>query len=298
MVWFVLNYFGILSNCLENVLDKKGLMLTNLNDYLTSAIRLWLYFFILWIFYYFLNGYFLTPTFNIVYIIFGVLSSFNSIAYSHILNKNQTTLLALIPIVVPIFFLLFELILGIDFNMLSIFGILITIIGGYIFLNIKSIYFSKKTIFMFLLMFIYIITEIYFVKDFYIKNNINPLEFFFNLMIISASISTIVYINYLSKTKEKINYNDLYKYLYISFFAKLFDVLATYFYFGALLLTTFAYYSAFSLLYLPTLLFFLFFIQKYLKIDLQEKFDKKSTFEKIIGTILIIIGQLILIFNK
>lgn len=297
MSWFVLCFFGILSNCVENILDKKALIITNLNDYLTSAIRLWFYVFFAFVLFYIIYGNFIIPSFNLVYLFLGLLSSFNSIAYSNILNKNQTTLLALLPIIVPVFFLLFEILSGINFNLISLISILITIFGGYIFLDFKNIYFDKKTIFMFCIMFLYIVIEYFYVKDFYTRNNIKPLEFFFNLVLISAITSTIIFFITLKNNKNVFLIKDIKKYLIYGGIAKFFDALSTYFYFEALLIISFSYYTAFNLLYLPILLLSLYFTQKILKIDIEEKFDKRSSLKKIFGSFLIISGQIFLIFN-
>jgi drug/metabolite transporter (DMT)-like permease len=231
--------------------------------------------------------------FNIPILILVIVYPAVSFSYDHFLRNYEVSRFSSILHILPLFFLFFDnLFFHYSYSLIQLIGIFLLVFGSLLFsYNIKKnkSAFSWKGI---LLLFAFLVVEIYLYIIFKITSEtINGVSFF-------ASVWSMMMIEYvllliITKKYKKLQVTATSNgFLLNTFIAKSFDSLSSVFYMQALSVATLTAVSAFISLSPLVMLVILLCIYFLTNIKISEDFSQETLTLKIFATIILILGSL------
>ncbi len=297
-MWQIFSVLGLLSNAIENVIDKKALVkVKSIDNTIATFVRVLFYVLLMCI-----VGYFTVGNIKLIFypsiILFGLVSALNSFSYTYALKRIEVTNIGIISYAGPLLFLFIDsVVLHTQFSISQIAGILLLVIGGTAFSFDGSTYKFKKEIspkvwMIFIFWFIYGGVEAYLFKFFNHEQGVNSVSFFVSVWMFAC---LFLFISVLIQRKlPLLSYSKLKGFLGVTILGKTFDSASSLFTAQALILASVSQVRSMGALAPLTLLCVTFFVQGILKISVEERLDRKNLIWKSIFMIILISGGLMI----
>lgn len=242
-MWWSYQLTGMFMGITENIIDKKYIIDSNIDNVQSSLIRLVIYTLLAVLVSFVLGHHFEVLVYTGI-IVLGFLGAISSIMYSNIVRNQDISIIAVLPLVMPIiFFFLDHYILHSSFTLIGGLSLILSIVGAYLFMqNRGSI--NRTAVINLSIMAIYGASEFYYLKDLHI----DPLLFFSNICLYS---SIFVFL-YLAITKNLFRFERKYiEYTKGMIIAKSFDLMGSIMFGYAALNATGVKVATFELLSAP-----------------------------------------------
>lgn len=253
-MWWGYQLTGIFMGITENIIDKKYIVDSDIDNIQSSLIRLAIYT-LLAIFASLLFGHHFEVLFYPGIIILGFVGAISSIMYSNIVRNQDISIIAVLPLVMPIiFFLLDHYILDSSFTLIGSLSLFLSIVGAYLFMQNRS-KINRVAVLNLSIMAVYGASEFYYLKSL----NMDPLLFFSNICLYS---SIFVFL-YLVATKNLFRFEGKYiVYTKAMIVSKTFDLIGSVMFGYAALNATGVKVATFELLSAPLALFVTYILIK------------------------------------
>lgn len=224
-------------------------------------------------------------------IVFAVLSIANAIFHTHLLKKIEITGISAINYIIPFLFLLIDLsIFKATVSLEQVLGIGFLIGGGALFvLPKKRSNYTKEVWGIFAFNVLLVATELYTFKYYNALQNLNEISYIVNvwLLVVIGFVLLLLLKGRYRELRTTATKNNFFQKTIVS---KGIDVASSVLFYKAIALTNVAQVNAFSLISPLILLILVVIFQKWCKISLDEKLEKKVVQKKMIATVLLLVG--------
>ena len=275
-MWQLLMLFAIFTNCAENIVDKIAMV--NKVDVVVAGLIRVVFWCVLVVPISLLFGQTLTWYFDLGILAFSILSAGISIAYGQILKTVNVTSLSIFTNVVPLFFLFIDNMLGKSFTTTQVIAITGLVVGGIGFVADEKAKLDKKTIAMIMFIAGYSGGEFYYLQYLHEKVGLSGISFFMNIWFWAGVLLFILC--FVQGKLKQLGSPEIRRYMKFIVFSKILDSLSSLFSGLVLTMTTVTQYSSMEAFYAPMTVLFAWTTQGWLRIELDEKMDKKTMIRK------------------
>lgn len=297
-MWQVFSLLGLLSNSIENVVDKKALVkVKSIDSVVATFVRVFFYVLLTS-----LVGYLMVGNISLIFypsiILFGLVSALNSFLYTYALKRIEVTNIGIISYAGPLLFLFIDsFILNTHFSFSQIAGVLLLVIGGVAFSFDGSTYKFKREIsprvwLIFIFWFIYGGVEAYMFKFFNQEYGINSVSFFVSVWMFACLFLFAAVL--IQRKLPALSYSKLKGFLGATIVGKTFDAASSLFTAQALILASVSQVRSMEALAPLALLCVTFLVQGVFKISVEERMDRKNLIWKSVFMVVLISGGLLI----
>jgi hypothetical protein len=279
---------AIAFNCLENIMDKRA-MRGEVDSIVASFIRVSLYILIVCPIVS-LFGHTITWHFDVGFMLFGVLNTFISAAYTIILRRVNITTITMLSYIAPLAFLFIDHMIGAKFSLIQVLAILGLAVGGIAFAMDDRPQLDAKTILALLWMFCCTGGEAFYVKHIHNTTNMDIISVFANIwgwVVIYLGLTLMVTGRWRKLfTQEALTYSKW------SVAGKSLDVMNSLLWSFGIAMTTVTQFASMDVFFPPLMLILVLIFQGLLKVDLGEPLHKHTIFRKSCAAIVLVFCSL------
>ena len=302
-MWQLFSLGAILSNTLEETIDKAAMLgSSSLDTFVAALIRNMIVFFIAIAAAVLLYREFPTLTMSVPIIWWGFVYAIQSISYTWILKYVEMTAASVTFALLPLVFLPIDIFLRHEqITNTQIFGVTLLVLGGLVFFarrDLSTKLSNKKYLLMMagVLAFDAVVfgSEGYIFKAQFERYELAPASFLVSGMLYMCAFLAIFLIIRYSLVGNKLKVQGAIAYAKGTSLAKLADYGNIFLTLQALTLATVTQVMAMKVLHPLFLLVITMIVQQKLNVDLEEAFTRETVVQKVSGIVLVVIGSFLI----